>query len=1287
MRRFIVLALTLIICATLFSETIQNGFDFDRPYIEYKDGKSLINMRGLPQIGEPGEPLLPAYPVRILIPQFHNVASVTIEGDSDIMTLDMPIYPTQRQYPLSKLESMTPSFTNLRDDITSMPVFPIEKGGNQIVGTYRGYQIFTMLLYPVRYLPSENAIEYYSHLDVTIETAYDAELQDTGAFVRKDDHTMRRLQDMVMNPQSASRYIEPTHDRSRIAYDYLIITPGDLIDDFEPLAEYKNSLGIRTTIVSVEIILATAEGDDDQEKIRNYITAEYLDSGIEYVLLAGDEEDLPHRGMYVNPGYYADSDIPSDQYFFNLDGDWNDDGDNYWGEWSEIDFYGEIYGGRAAVDNSTEAGNFVNKQLMYQTDPVIEDLNNNALIGEDLGWTCWGMDFMEEVRLGCDNYGYTTVGIPEHIDVETLYDLEGIWSTTQLFNMMNSGKNLIGHLGHCSTHYNIKFYTDAVTTSNMTNNGENHNFYIIYTQGCYCNAFDNRDDNGYYYNEDAISEQWNNLANGCVCYVGNSRYGWGDSSATNGASQHLQREFYDALYGENISRISEVQADSKDDTVPFLSANTVLLWSYFESTLLGDPTLDIWTDVPADVTFDTPDVLPIGVSEFDVTVTVDDDSVNELLVAVICDDQLIGRAIVQNGVSSSIELTQPPETPGTLRLNVTGHNVLNEFTLLDVIAPDEAFIIPGDYTIVDGNNGELGWNESFEMSIPANNVGNLPAEELTATIFTECEYITIEQDEIEYGTAGAQSTVDPTTGFEMTTAMDIPVGTVADFIVTFSSGSDEWQYEISIPIQVPNLLIQNESFVELSGNGNGLPDPGDLVRITTEIVNDTDFALDSLRVKLMTDNEYVSITPEYLNFGDLGPGEMEDLEFFNITLSDQIEIPINIVFYLSIDCERGYHLGSIANLTINPFLDNFETEYYDWEHFALETGTNDQWHRSNLDNTTINGEYCWKCGATSNSGEYSDDLFTALQGPQVAVPDNSWLTFWHRMSAESSSNYPGYAYDGGFVEISTDEGDNWIQIEPEGGYPYLSRGNSSHIPEETPLYSGDFDWEQAYFDLTNYANQDAMFRFVFQSDGNTNLGGWFIDDVQIEMDMPLVPPTNLVGICQERVLTITWDSPTTPIDSYTIIRNDVVIAENVTSNSFIDDLTEVPGIQFDYYIVSVRGDEMSEYSEVYGLIFTSSGQGDVPVFVNQLWQNYPNPFNPETKIRFSVAEKADVKLRIYNVRGQLVRTLVNDKLDEGMHMIDWRGKNDSDRSVGSGVYFYKLEIGNDRFVKKMLLLK
>jgi hypothetical protein len=94
-------------------------------------------------------------------------------------------------------------------------------------------------------------------------------------------------------------------------------------------------------------------------------------------------------------------------------------------------------------------------------------------------------------------------------------------------------------------------------------------------------------------------------------------------------------------------------------------------------------------------------------------------------------------------------------------------------------------------------------------------------------------------------------------------------------------------------------------------------------------------------------------------------------------------------------------------------------------------------------------------------------------------------------------------------------------------------------------------------------------------------------------------------------------------------------------------------------------------------------------FVYELRQNYPNPFNPVTRIEYSIRAQSQVTLRIYNVAGQLVRTLVNEEQSpraEG-YSVRWSGRNDSGRPVSSGVYFYKLTAGSFTQTRKMVLLK
>ena len=87
-----------------------------------------------------------------------------------------------------------------------------------------------------------------------------------------------------------------------------------------------------------------------------------------------------------------------------------------------------------------------------------------------------------------------------------------------------------------------------------------------------------------------------------------------------------------------------------------------------------------------------------------------------------------------------------------------------------------------------------------------------------------------------------------------------------------------------------------------------------------------------------------------------------------------------------------------------------------------------------------------------------------------------------------------------------------------------------------------------------------------------------------------------------------------------------------------------------------------------------------------LAQNYPNPFNPETTIAYSVASTRLVSLAIYDVRGALVRTLVNERQTARNYRVVWDGRDRKGTSVASGVYFYCLVAGDFTATKKMVLL-
>ena len=85
--------------------------------------------------------------------------------------------------------------------------------------------------------------------------------------------------------------------------------------------------------------------------------------------------------------------------------------------------------------------------------------------------------------------------------------------------------------------------------------------------------------------------------------------------------------------------------------------------------------------------------------------------------------------------------------------------------------------------------------------------------------------------------------------------------------------------------------------------------------------------------------------------------------------------------------------------------------------------------------------------------------------------------------------------------------------------------------------------------------------------------------------------------------------------------------------------------------------------------------------------NYPNPFNPETKIVFNLPVEGNVKLEIFNIKGQKVKTLMDCYTSPGDFELIWDGKDDNSLQVGSGVYFYVLQTPSKSYVRKCMLLK
>ncbi len=163
---------------------------------------------------------------------------------------------------------------------------------------------------------------------------------------------------------------------------------------------------------------------------------------------------------------------------------------------------------------------------------------------------------------------------------------------------------------------------------------------------------------------------------------------------------------------------------------------------------------------------------------------------------------------------------------------------------------------------------------------------------------------------------------------------------------------------------------------------------------------------------------------------------------------------------------------------------------------------------------------------------------------------------------------------------------------------------------------------------------------------------------------------------------------------YTFVQ--MTLVEDFTFTGIIPSQPE--GAEVAYYIHAADESGQSRNHPFIGSAdphtFTITGtntQNDFTGVETKLLGNYPNPFNPETTIQYNLENNSKVTLKIYNTKGQLVRTLVNSFQEAGMHSTVWNGKDTNGRNVSSGIYFSTFDANNEEgdytSVKKVILLK
>lgn len=168
-----------------------------------------------------------------------------------------------------------------------------------------------------------------------------------------------------------------------------------------------------------------------------------------------------------------------------------------------------------------------------------------------------------------------------------------------------------------------------------------------------------------------------------------------------------------------------------------------------------------------------------------------------------------------------------------------------------------------------------------------------------------------------------------------------------------------------------------------------------------------------------------------------------------------------------------------------------------------------------------------------------------------------------------------------------------------------------------------------------------------------------------------------------------WRGSEGELSEATKITFSIIPAYNnsfTTNYSYLDEEV-TPGDVYYYWLQGVSLDLTSEYFGPLS-VTVEEPEEEVPlIFTTTLRKNFPNPFNPDTTIEYSIREETETVLRIYNLRGQVVKTLFSGIKEAGEYRAIWNGTDSSGREVSSGIYFYRLTTDHYDSINKMLLVK
>ena len=613
--------------------------------------------------GNPGKPWIPHKVFSVRLPAGEVLTSTSVEvGETVLLAEDIVPVPEQLPVPTSAEPGEYPPVPRDGSAYASSDPYPALRSEHLHTGSMRGIKIASFRVSPLWYVGAEKKLYLAKSVTVKYTTAMPParkSLLSVGLETEMPGSPLfeEAVNSLVVNPKPAeTRKGMLSVGREGGGCQYLVITTRALVAPAQKLADFRAGFdNVTTEVLTLEDIMASTSWSDVRPdgktdvptKIRNCIKWYVQNRGTEYVVLAGDDTVVPKRGVHVKCGEKEYTDAPSDLYYSDLDGTWdqNQDGDYAYTTASDgTDLYPDVIVGRIPIRNAPQLAHYIDKVVAYERGTTDDsDIVRKALwMGhtqwQDLkrtssGWVSvegsvedakyrsftetfndglfevkdrpvgsaatdaevwtrrlnqsWHRTYRPNVRSAFLNTSATSW------DTESLGDFKKTYGEGGTIHaVLNQGWHQLWVSCHgvpAQWVLNDSYRnSDAVTLTNRVD--------FVYTISCLTAAFDDSVD-------PCLSESFLRAPSGAVAYIGCSREGWGTKMTrssyddwvkpgnVSGYSERYAVEFWRRVFDKGDKKIGPAFAAHKSAKVSSSSSTGADRWLQLLLNLQGDPLL------------------------------------------------------------------------------------------------------------------------------------------------------------------------------------------------------------------------------------------------------------------------------------------------------------------------------------------------------------------------------------------------------------------------------------------------------------------------------------------------------------------------------------------------------------------------------------------------------------------------------------------------------------------------------------------------------------------------